>query len=69
VSNAVGGARADLLALPRLTVRRATGPETFDRIIRAQGLGRPFAVDRALTCGYAVVRRARYSVNRVRRRV
>jgi peptidoglycan/xylan/chitin deacetylase (PgdA/CDA1 family) len=69
VSNAVGGARSDPLALPRLTIRRATGPDTFERIIRAEAIGRTFAADRVLTCGYAAVRGARYAVNRMRRRL
>jgi peptidoglycan/xylan/chitin deacetylase (PgdA/CDA1 family) len=69
VANAVGGAGSDLLALPRLTVRRSTGPDTFERIIRGEGIGRLFAADHALTGGYTVVRRARYAVNRMRERV
>jgi peptidoglycan/xylan/chitin deacetylase (PgdA/CDA1 family) len=69
VGNSLGGLDSDRLALPRLTVRRSTGPEAFDRIIHAQGIGLAFAPDRALTRGYAVARRARYAVNRMRKRV
>ncbi|WP_030907815.1 polysaccharide deacetylase family protein [Streptomyces sp. NRRL F-5126] len=46
-------------ALARLTVRRRTGIEEFGRLIDGVGVARAFAVDRALTKGYAAVRRAR----------
>lgn len=69
VGNSIGGPQSDRLELPRLTVRRSTGPEAFDRIIHARGIGLAFAPDRALTRGYAVARRARYAVNRMRKRV
>jgi peptidoglycan/xylan/chitin deacetylase (PgdA/CDA1 family) len=68
VANTVSGTGADLLALPRLTVRRSTDPSTFERIARAEDLGRAYAVDRALTRGWAVVRRSRHAVNRLRGR-
>jgi peptidoglycan/xylan/chitin deacetylase (PgdA/CDA1 family) len=67
VANTVGGAGADRLALPRLTIRRSTGVGTFERIVATEGLSRTFAVDRALTRGYSVVRRARYAAHRIRR--
>jgi peptidoglycan/xylan/chitin deacetylase (PgdA/CDA1 family) len=54
-------------ALARLTVRRATGIEEFGRLIEGEGVGRAFAVDRALTKGYAVLRRARAATRAVRR--
>jgi peptidoglycan/xylan/chitin deacetylase (PgdA/CDA1 family) len=68
VANTVGGAGADLLALPRLTVRRATDAGTFERIVRAERLGRTYAVDRALTRGWTVVRRSRRALRGVRGR-
>ncbi|MBP0457778.1 polysaccharide deacetylase family protein [Streptomyces montanisoli] len=46
-------------ALARLTVRRRTGIEEFGRLIDGVGVARAFAVDHALTKGYAAVRRAR----------
>jgi peptidoglycan/xylan/chitin deacetylase (PgdA/CDA1 family) len=68
VANTVGGGGADPLALPRLTVRRSTDAGTFERIVRGEGLARTYAVDRALTRGWAVVRRSRHAVDRVRGR-
>ncbi|WP_329458563.1 polysaccharide deacetylase family protein [Streptomyces sp. NBC_01497] len=53
-------------ALARLTVRRATGIEEFGRLIEGKGVGRTFAADRALTKGYALVRRARAATRAVR---
>ncbi|MBV7253462.1 polysaccharide deacetylase family protein [Streptomyces albidoflavus] len=46
-------------ALRRVTVRRSTGPELFGRLLECRALARAYAPDRALTRGYAVVRRAR----------
>ncbi|WP_329125770.1 polysaccharide deacetylase family protein [Streptomyces sp. NBC_01353] len=46
-------------ALERVTVRRSTGIEEFERLVEGRAIGRTFAADRALTKGYAVVRRAR----------
>lgn len=66
VANRVNGERVDPLALPRLTVRRSTSPETFERIVRAEDLGRTFALERALSLGWRPVRMARYAANRVR---
>jgi peptidoglycan/xylan/chitin deacetylase (PgdA/CDA1 family) len=65
VANGVLGAGADPLALPRLTIRRSTGLETFRRIVHADGIGRVFLADRALTKGYAVVRRGRYAAAKI----
>ncbi|MFB9393962.1 polysaccharide deacetylase family protein [Streptomyces coeruleoprunus] len=60
---AVGNARARRpqgpYALQRLTVRRSTGIEEFGRLVDGCGIGWTFAKDRALTKGYAVVRRVR----------
>ncbi|MFE0173926.1 polysaccharide deacetylase family protein [Streptomyces sp. NPDC059002] len=46
-------------ALRRVTVRRSTGDEEFERLVEGRAIGRNFARDRALTKGYAMVRRAR----------
>lgn len=66
VANVVVAPGADLLALPRLTVRRSTDLATFRRMVHGEGIGRIFAVDRALTAGWAAVRRSRYVVAKVR---
>lgn len=46
-------------ALRRVTVRRSTGIEEFARLAEGRSIARDFARDRALTKGYAMVRRAR----------
>ncbi|MEU9991290.1 polysaccharide deacetylase family protein [Streptomyces sp. NPDC048045] len=46
-------------ALRRVTVRRSTGVEEFQRLLEGRAIARNFARDRALTQGYALVRRAR----------
>ncbi|MET7653703.1 MULTISPECIES: polysaccharide deacetylase family protein [unclassified Streptomyces] len=60
---AVGNSLADRAqgpyALRRVTVRRATDGEEFARLLDGRAIGRTFARDRALTKGYAVVRRTR----------
>lgn len=66
VANAVGDAQSDSLALPRLTVRRSTSPEVFERLISLRGIGRTFVFDRTLTAGFSAVRRVRYASNRLR---
>jgi peptidoglycan/xylan/chitin deacetylase (PgdA/CDA1 family) len=67
VANTCARPPVDPLAVPRLTVRRATTAQTFERIIGAQGTGRPFLLDRTLTRGFAVLRRGRHLAQRVRR--
>ncbi|WP_344079742.1 polysaccharide deacetylase family protein [Streptomyces crystallinus] len=59
VGNALARRRQGPYALERVTVRRRTGIEEFARLVEGRALGRAFAADRALTQGYAVVRRAR----------
>lgn len=59
VANTLIGERPDLLALPRLTVRRSTGLDSFQRHVRGEGIARSFARDRALTGGWSLVRRGR----------
>jgi peptidoglycan/xylan/chitin deacetylase (PgdA/CDA1 family) len=68
VGNGVARAGVDLLALPRLTIRRSTSLHTFRRIVHTEGIARLYLTDRALTKGYAVVRRGRYAASRVRDR-
>jgi len=65
VNNALARRRQGPYALTRLTVRRTTTPEEFERLVQGRAIARDFARDRALTKGYALVRRAR----QVRRKV
>ncbi|MHB9862827.1 polysaccharide deacetylase family protein [Streptomyces sp. YIM S03343] len=46
-------------ALQRLTVRRTTTVQEFERLVEGRSIARDFARDHALTKGYALVRRAR----------
>ncbi|MFB7371039.1 polysaccharide deacetylase family protein [Streptomyces sp. NPDC056222] len=59
VGNATARRAQGPYALARVTVRRSTGIEEFERLVEGRAIGRTFAADRALTKGYAVVRRAR----------
>ncbi|MFE3603862.1 polysaccharide deacetylase family protein [Streptomyces sp. NPDC059142] len=59
VGNAAARRGQGPYALTRVTVRRTTGIEEFGRLVEGRGLTRSFAGDRALTRGYALVRRAR----------
>ncbi|HEY9370912.1 polysaccharide deacetylase family protein [Streptomyces sp.] len=67
VGNTAARRRQGPYALERLTVRRSTRIEEFERLVELRALGRTFAADRALTKGYAVVRRTRAALNGVRR--
>ncbi|KAA0932327.1 polysaccharide deacetylase family protein [Streptomyces apricus] len=59
VGNALARRRQGPYALRRVTVRRSTGIEEFGRLVEGRAITRTFARDRALTKGYAMVRRAR----------
>jgi peptidoglycan/xylan/chitin deacetylase (PgdA/CDA1 family) len=65
VANAASQPGDNMFAVPRLTVRRSTSPSVFARIAKCEDLHRVFALDRALTNGYAVVRRTRYALRKV----
>ncbi|MFG2331861.1 polysaccharide deacetylase family protein [Streptomyces sp. NPDC048604] len=67
VGNTAARRRQGPYALERLTVRRSTRVEEFARIVELRALGRTFAADRALTKGYAVLRRGRAALREVRR--
>lgn len=69
VGNALARRDQGPYALRRVTVRRATGVEEFERLIEGRAIGRNFARDRALTKGYAMVRRARQVRKAIRSRV
>ncbi|MEV2217538.1 polysaccharide deacetylase family protein [Streptomyces sp. NPDC050997] len=59
VGNGLARRRQGPYALRRVTVRRSTGIEEFERLVQGRAIARNFAGDRALTKGYALVRRAR----------
>ncbi|MWA10109.1 polysaccharide deacetylase family protein [Streptomyces sp. BA2] len=59
VGNALARRTQGPYALQRVTVRRSTGIEEFERLVEGRSIARNFARDRAHTKGYAVVRRAR----------
>jgi len=59
VENALPGRRTETFAVPRLTIRRSTTQDQFARLVQGTGVSRAFAVDRALTTGYKVVRAVR----------
>ncbi|MDJ0464568.1 polysaccharide deacetylase family protein [Streptomyces sp. H27-C3] len=70
-SLAVGNALAERCqgpySLRRVTVQRSTGIEEFEQLVEGRSIARIFARDRALTKGYAVVRRARAAGRKVSR--
>ncbi|MGP4045693.1 polysaccharide deacetylase family protein [Streptomyces sp. 2A115] len=59
VGNGLARRRQGPYALQRVTVRRATGIEEFERLVEGRAIARIFARDRVLTKGNAMVRRAR----------
>ncbi|WP_455354673.1 polysaccharide deacetylase family protein [Streptomyces sp. SYSU K217416] len=59
VGNALARRRQGPYALERLTVRRRTGIEEFERLVEGRAITRHFARDRVLTKGYALVRAVR----------
>jgi peptidoglycan/xylan/chitin deacetylase (PgdA/CDA1 family) len=59
VGNGLARRRQGPYALRRVTVRRSTGIEEFERLVEGRAIARNFARDRALTKGYAMVRRTR----------
>ncbi|MER7184046.1 polysaccharide deacetylase family protein [Streptomyces hyaluromycini] len=59
VGNGLARRRQGPFALQRVTVRRSTDAEEFTRLLEGRAIARNFARDRALTQGYAVLRRAR----------
>jgi peptidoglycan/xylan/chitin deacetylase (PgdA/CDA1 family) len=69
VGNALARRRQGPYALRRVTVRRSTGAEEFERLVEGRAVARGFARDRALTKGYAMVRRARQVGKAIRSRV
>ena len=66
VGNTLPRPGTDPLALPRLTVRRSTSIQAFQQITQSRNIPMIFCKDRALTKGYAMVRRTRAAVGQVR---
>ncbi len=66
VSNAIAADRHDVLALPRLTVADGTSMKMFSRAVEGSQVPLIYMKERVLTKGYAVVRRTRYGLRRVR---
>ncbi|MEC4021117.1 polysaccharide deacetylase family protein, partial [Streptomyces sp. H27-D2] len=66
VGNALASRCQGPYALERVTVRRGTGIGEFGGLLEGRAIARNFARDRALTKGYAVVRRTRQVVRKVR---
>lgn len=66
VGNALPGMGSDPFALPRLTVRRSTTIPAYQQITHSRNIPMIFLKDRALTKGYAMVRRTRAALGRVR---
>ncbi|GAA5055708.1 peptidoglycan/xylan/chitin deacetylase (PgdA/CDA1 family) [Thermocatellispora tengchongensis] len=69
VNNDLADDGDDILALPRLTVAKGTTIAMFRRAVQDRGIPLIYFRERLLTKGYAVVRRTRYGVRRVRGRV
>ncbi|WP_345044296.1 polysaccharide deacetylase family protein [Streptomyces sannanensis] len=67
VGNALAERRQGPYALRRVTVRRSTGIEEFERLVEGRSIARNFARDRVLTQGYALVRRTRQARRKVSR--
>ncbi|MFF7884926.1 polysaccharide deacetylase family protein [Streptomyces sp. NPDC020794] len=59
VGNGLARRRQGPYALQRVTVRCTTGIEEFERLVEGRAIALNFVRDRALTKGYAMVRRAR----------
>ncbi|WP_336206214.1 polysaccharide deacetylase family protein [Nonomuraea sp. LPB2021202275-12-8] len=66
VNNTIAADRHDMLAIPRLTVARHTTINMFRRAVEGSGVPLIYLRERILTKGYAVVRRTRYGLQRVR---
>ena len=58
----------DVLALPRLTIGRPTGPDGFARIVGGRRLPAEFVAYRGLTMGWSVVRHARSAARWLKQR-
>jgi peptidoglycan/xylan/chitin deacetylase (PgdA/CDA1 family) len=68
VANQMAKPGADEFAVPRLTVRASTRPETFERVVRGGQESTIYLKDHALTKGYAMVRRTKAVIGGISRR-
>jgi peptidoglycan/xylan/chitin deacetylase (PgdA/CDA1 family) len=67
VGNAMAASDSDLFTLPRLTIRRATAMAKFQEAVQGRHVPRNYLKERALTKGWAVVRRGRAALASVSR--
>jgi peptidoglycan/xylan/chitin deacetylase (PgdA/CDA1 family) len=65
VANATATASSDPFRVPRLTIRRSTSPAAFASTAKGKRIGFHYASTRALTAGWAVVRRTRTALEGV----
>jgi peptidoglycan/xylan/chitin deacetylase (PgdA/CDA1 family) len=65
VGNRLAGDHADPFALPRLTIGRWIRMQSFSRIVRGERLPPEILAYRAMTKGWAAVRRARSGLGRI----
>lgn len=66
VGNTLLGEAPDLLALPRLTVRQSTSMQAFQQFTGSRNVPMIFLKDRTMTKSYAMVRRTRAALGKVR---
>lgn len=66
VANSIAADKHDMLAIPRLTISTSTTTAMFRRAVEGTGVPLIYLRERILTKGYAVVRRTRYGLQRVR---
>ncbi|WP_245839452.1 polysaccharide deacetylase family protein [Mycobacterium aquaticum] len=66
VVNGIASPASDPFRVPRLTVRLSTSINTFAQTVNQQRIGVNYAPTRALTAGYAVVRRSRSALRALR---
>jgi peptidoglycan/xylan/chitin deacetylase (PgdA/CDA1 family) len=65
VGNAMAARDSDPFALPRLTIRRSTAMTTFQDLVQGRNIPRIYLKERALTKGWAMVRRTRAALRGV----
>jgi len=66
VNNTIAADKHDVLAIPRLTVAQHTTMSMFKRAVEGSAVPLIYLRERMLTKGYAIVRRTRYGLRRVR---
>ena len=65
VANAMAARDSDPFALPRLTIRRSTAMTTFQDVVQGRNIPRIYVKERAMTKGWAMVRRTRAALSSV----